>query len=764
LTNTRYGLGNDISESAVDKWALYTIAQYCDATVPNGNGGTEPRFVFNGVLNTSEDAYSVLQTIAACFRGMAYFGAGLITATQDAPADAVKLVTNANVVDGVFTYEGTGRRARHTLARIMFNDENDRYRPTIEPVEGDDIAERGPFTAEVIAVGCTTRTQARRIGKWLLDSERTESETVHYRAGLDHADLRPGDIISIADRWYAGIRMGGRIQAATTTQVTIDFPASFDGAQNLVLRVTLPTGAVEERAVNLVQSTTTVLVVNTPFSVAPSPEAVWLLSSVAVTPRPFRTITVSQNDDGFFDVVALFHDATKYARIELGINTPPPNFIKELSGAPGRPSNIQVTEYVTIEAGLPRITTLVSWSPSSDPRTRTYQVQAILPGRGSSYQQVGETGSTSIEIKDTIAGAASFRVRSVDALGRYSAWVERGAVVLDGLNITPSSPSSFTGSVLGDVLRLSWAPVAQHSFCYYRIKYSPVVGNASLPANEVWSSSVDLVPRVDGLQVDVPLMDGVFLLKSVTVLGQECVMPLMVVNTFGSLIKLNVISTASEHPSWSGTKQNLVVVGSTLRLSAGQTEGTYTFDSIDLGQPYSSRISAALTAFGVTSGDYMSEWQSLAAVQSLVSQDASKWSAELQFRTTQNLTTWSDWNLFQVTDVLARALQFKLILKTLDSGETLPEVTGLTVTIDMPDRLEAGQAVSVPAAGLDVTFAAAFRATPAINITAHSLTTGDYWQVSNQSATGFRLRFFNSVGTGAVKTCDWQAKGFGRQT
>jgi hypothetical protein len=259
-------------------------------------------------------------------------------------------------------------------------------------------------------------------------------------------------------------------------------------------------------------------------------------------------------------------------------------------------------------------------------------------------------------------------------------------------------------------------------------------------------------------------MDGVFLLKSVTVLGKECVTPLMVVNTIGSLIKLNVISMANEHPSWAGTKQNLVVVGSTLRLSAGQTEGTYTFDSIDLGQPYSSRISAALTAFGVTSGDYMSEWQSLAAVQSLVSQDASKWSAELQFRTTENLTTWSDWNLFQVTDVLARALQFKLILKTLDSGETLPEVTGLTVTIDMPDRLEAGQAVSVPAAGLDVTFAAAFRATPAINITAHSLTTGDYWQISNQSATGFRLRFFNSVGTGAVKTCDWQAKGFGRQT
>lgn len=763
LTNTRYGLGNDIPANSVDKWALYSIGQYCDELVPNDLGGTEPRFVFNGVLNTSEDAYTVLQTIAACFRGMAYFGAGLITATQDAPADPVKLLTNANVVDGVFTYEGTGRRARHTLARIMFNDETDRYRPTIEPVEGDDIAERGPVTAEVIAVGCTTRTQARRIGKWLLDSERTESETVHYRAGLDHADLRPGDIILIADRWYAGIRMGGRIKTATTTQITIDSPVTFDGALNLILRVTLPNGAVEDRTINTIQSTDTVLVVNTAFSMAPNPEAVWLVSTSKVAPRPFRVITVSQTDDGFFDVVALFHDTTKYARIELGIDSPPATFINELTGAPQQPSNIKVTEYVAIEAGLPRATALVSWQASTDPRTRTYQVAAILPDRGTAYEFVGETSSTSFEVKDTTAGIASFRVRAVDALGRYSPWVERTAVVLNGLNVTPSSPSSFISTVLGDVLRLSWAPVAENSFCYYRVKYTPVLSNASLPANDAWASAADLVAKVDGLQVDVPLMDGVFLLKSVTVNGQECATPRLIVNTLSSLIQLNVVSASDQHPSWSGTKQNLTVVGNALRLAAGQTEGSYTFQSIDLGQVFSSRITAALTAFGVTSGDYMSQWQTLSEVQTLVTKDASRWSADLQFRTTADLLTWSEWKPFQVTDVEARALQFKLTMRTLDNGGTLPEASALSITIDMPDRLEAGQAVSVPATGLDITFAAPFRATPAINVTPHSLATGDYWQVSNQSATGFRLRFFNASGTGIAKTCDWAAKGFGRQ-
>lgn len=764
LTNTRYGLGNDIPEASVDKWALYGIGQYCDELVPNGLGGTEPRFVFNSVLNTAEDAYSVLQTIAACFRGMAYFGAGLITATQDAPSDPVKLVTNANVFDGIFTYEGTGRRARHTLARIMFNDENDGFKPTIEPVEGDDIAERGPITAEVIAVGCTTRTQARRIGTWLLDSERTEAETVNYRAGLDHADLRPGDVILIADRWYAGIRMGGRVKSATTTIVEVDSPVSLGGQQSLVLRITLPTGQVEERAINTVQSTETQLVVNAPFSVAPNTESVWLVSSATVAPRPFRVISVSQNDDGFFDVVALFHDTTKYARIELGVNTPPPNFIAVPTGAPQRPSNISVVEYVAIEAGLPRATALVSWQASPDPRVRTYQVAAILPGRGTAYEFVGETSSTSFEIKDTTAGIGSFRVRSLDALGRYSSWVERTSVVLKGLNITPSSPTSFTSSVLGDVLRLSWAPVAENSFCYYRIKYSPVVANSSLPPEDAWASSVDLVPRVDGLQVDVPLMDGVFLLKSITVNEQECTTPLMIVNTLSSLIRLNVVETIIQEPFWSGTKKFVQQVGNVLRLSPGQLSGTYEFESIDLGQAYSCRISAAITAFGVTSGDYMVEWQSLAAVPSLVSTQESKWTADLLFMYTKNNITWTDWAPFQVTDVEARKFKFRLRMSTLDNGNTLPEVSGLTITIDMPDRLESGQSVSVPAAGLDILFAAGFRATPAINVTPHSLATGDYWQVSNQTATGFRLRFFNAAGTGIARTCDWAAKGFGRQT
>ena len=764
LTNTRYGLGNDIPESAVDKWALYSIGQYCDELVPNGLGGTEARFVFNSVLNTSEDAYSVLQTIAACFRGMAYFGAGLITATQDAPSDPVKLVTNANVIDGMFTYEGTGRRARHTLARIMFNDENDRYRPTIEPVEGDDIAERGPITAEVIAVGCTTRTQARRIGKWLLDSERTESETVHYRAGLDHADLRPGDVILVADRWYAGIRMGGRIKTATTTQVTVDSPVSLSGQQNLILRVTLPTGKVEDRTINTIQSTDTALVLNTPFSAAPSVDAVWLISSPSVAPRPFRVITVSQNDDGFFDVVALFHDTTKYARIELGVDSPPPSFIAELRGAPQRPSNIQVTEYVAIEAGLPRATALVSWQASPDPRARTYQVAAILPGRGSAYEFMGETSSTSFEIKDTTSGIASFRVRALDALGRYSAWVERTAVILNGLNVTPSSPSSFTSTVLGDVLRLSWAPVAENSFCSYRVTYSPVVGNASLPADDAWASAVDLVARVDGLQVDVPLMDGVFLLKSVTVNGQECAVPRMVVNTISSLTRLNVVETIIQEPSWSGTKKFVQKVGNSLRLAPGKLTGSYEFESMDLGEAFSCRISAAIIAAGITSGDYMAQWQSLAAVQSLVATQNSNWGADLEFSYTKNNYTWTEYAPFQVTDVEARKFQFRLWMRTFDNGDTLPEVSGLTVTIDMPDRLESGRAASIPTTGLNITFETAFRATPAINVTGHSLATGDYWQISNQSEAGFRVRFFNSVGTGIAKTCDWVAKGFGRKT
>ncbi len=221
LTNPRIGMGQWVDEALVDKWTLYNLAQYCDELVPDGFGGEEPRFVYNGVLRNREDAYTVLQNIASVFRGIIYWGAGSTLVSWDAPKDASILVTPANVIDGMFDYKGVGWKARHSAALVKWNDPSNLYKDAIEVVEDQDlILKYGWKPLETTAIGCTTRGQAYRWGKWILYTEKYETETVTYSASFDHmvkdgTAVMPGDIIKIADPSYAGVRNGGRLLRST---------------------------------------------------------------------------------------------------------------------------------------------------------------------------------------------------------------------------------------------------------------------------------------------------------------------------------------------------------------------------------------------------------------------------------------------------------------------------------------------------------------------------------------------------------------------
>lgn len=221
LTHSRIGLGQWINESLVDKWSLYSLAQYCDEEVPDGFGGFEPRFTFNGVIRNREEAYNVIQNIATVFRGIVYWGAGSTLVSWDAPKDASILVTPANVIDGIFDYKGVGWKARHSAVLVKWNDPDNLYKDAVEVVEDQDlILKYGWKPLETTAIGCTSRGQAYRWGKWILYTEKYETETVVYKASFDHmikdgTAVMPGDIIKIMDPSYAGVRNGGRVTDIT---------------------------------------------------------------------------------------------------------------------------------------------------------------------------------------------------------------------------------------------------------------------------------------------------------------------------------------------------------------------------------------------------------------------------------------------------------------------------------------------------------------------------------------------------------------------
>lgn len=218
MTNKRYGVGDYIDEDLVDKWSLYQIGQYCDELVRDGydpsespHSGLEPRFETNVYITQQNDAYQVINDLASVFRGMTYYIGGSIDVSQDSPKEPRFVFTNANVVDGNFVYSSSSQKSRHTIALVRYNDKSNYYKPSVEYIEDPDgIRKYGLIQKDVTAIGCSSRGQAFRLGKWILTTERTETETVNFQAGLEANALRPGDVIKIFDENKTKKRYTGR--------------------------------------------------------------------------------------------------------------------------------------------------------------------------------------------------------------------------------------------------------------------------------------------------------------------------------------------------------------------------------------------------------------------------------------------------------------------------------------------------------------------------------------------------------------------------
>jgi hypothetical protein len=220
LTNARYGLGDHIDKSQVDKWALYEIAQYCDVLVPDGYGSIEPRFAINHIITSREEAYKVLNDMASIFRGLAYYSNGLIYAVQDAFKNPVYQFNNANVIDGNFTYSSSAKKTRHSVALVRYIDKRNFFQPSVEYVENEESIKRyGIRQLETTALGCTSRGQARRFGLWMLASEFQETESVAFSVGQDGGYLKPGDVLQLYDQHRTPLKFGGRTNAVLATGV-----------------------------------------------------------------------------------------------------------------------------------------------------------------------------------------------------------------------------------------------------------------------------------------------------------------------------------------------------------------------------------------------------------------------------------------------------------------------------------------------------------------------------------------------------------------
>ena len=508
LTNTRYGLGDHITESQLDKFAFYSASVYCSELVDDGFGGQEPRFSCNTILQTRQDAYEVVNALTSVMRAITFWNAGSLTLSQDRPTDPSYLFNLSNVTEQGFTYSGTSLKTRSTMISVSYFDmENQEL--DFETVEDTTAKTKyGALHKKVTGFACNSRGQAARLGRFMLFEEQNSTETISFTTGLaEGVTVRPGQVIEVSDPVRAGARRGGRIKSATTTTVTVDDTADtdLDATNSPTLSVILSDGSVESRNVDSISGA--VITVSSAFSSAPNANSIWILQNTTLETTTWRVVSVTESEDNYA-VVGVAYNAGKFAFIEDGSDLPVRNvsILNELKDAPG---NLTASQQFYVEDEKAKVKIILDFEGVQG--VSQYKIQYRKDNGNFTTATINRTD---FEIFDASQGRYEFRVFSINAALEASA--DPATLTFDAIGKT---------AVPGDVQNLFIEPISDQ---FVRLRFDKsvdvdvihggnvVVRSSNLTSGATFTNAVDVIPALPGSinETIVPnIVNGTYLLK-----------------------------------------------------------------------------------------------------------------------------------------------------------------------------------------------------------------------------------------------------------
>ena len=421
LTHPRYGMGKRLGAADVDKWALYVIGQYCDQSVPDGFGGTEPRITCNAYLTTQRKAWDVLSDFCSAMRCMPVWNGQTLTFVQDRPSDKVWTYNRSNVVmpdDGApFRYSFSALKDRHNAVEVNWIDPDNGWETATELVEDTQaIARYGRNVTKMDAFGCTSRGQAHRAGLWLIKTELLETQTVDFSVGAEGLRHVPGDVIEICDDDYAGISTGGRVLAVNsqTRTLTLDREITLPSSGTTLISLVDGSGNPVSVEVQSVTDGVKVKVSRVPDGVAEY--SVWGLKLPTLRQRLFRCVSIRENDDGTYAITAVQHVPEKEAIVDNGAH-----FDGDQSGTVNgvTPPAVQhLTAEVTADSGEYQV--LARWDTPKVVKGVSFLLRLTVTADDGSERLVStaRTTETTYRFRQLALGRYTLTVRAVNAWGQ----------------------------------------------------------------------------------------------------------------------------------------------------------------------------------------------------------------------------------------------------------------------------------------------------------------------------------------------------------
>lgn len=812
LTSKRYGFGDHIDTSKLDKWSFFTASQYCSARntrpggstddydpatgrhgLDDGTGTFEPRFSCSVNIQTQEEAYKLINDMCSTFRAMPFWSTGALSIAQDRPTDFTYCFSPANVIGGNFTYSGSSLKTRHTVVQVSYMDLDARD-VNYEVVEdATAITKYGVVKADISAFACTSRGQARRIGEWLLYSEQNETNTISFQASADAGIMvRPGDVIQVYDPVISGERRGGRIKTATTTQILIDDTTQTvipTGTLNPVIRVLLPDGSFGSSAID--SSSGNLIFLSTALPATPQPGAPFVISSDDVRPTLWRVLSVSEEDGATYTITGLSYAQQKYDYVEQDRPIPVRD-VTNLNVPPPATSNIQGAEYLYESNGQVVSKIIVSWQPVA--QAFQYRFRYRL---GSGNWTTVFTKAPEYEIIETEVGRYELEVTTENAARRGA---NAATATFDAIGKTapPSTiPDLFIAPIDDKNAELYWPQATDIDVKIggqIRIRHSPIADGTA-----TWGQSNDIVPAVAGSSTRkiVPLLEGTYFIRAIDSTGNESAGTASVIVDLPAPQDTLLIQEYREEdnsPPFNGTTNDmsyneeelgLILASDTLvddmatdgdwdalglidYIGGAASSGSYQFaETLDLGAIYDIDLRNILKTRAYEPGNLWDDrLEDIDLWDDIDGDDLGAANCQLYVRTTADnpsgSPTWGDWQPFVNNTTRGRGFQFKVEATSNNPAQNVV-IEELGVIMQFQRRIESERNKTSGAGAYAVTFPTAFYGTPSVGITAQDMSTGDYFTVSSISRTGFTVTFRNSGATIVSKTFDYQAVGHGRQ-
>ncbi|WP_448309777.1 host specificity protein J [Pantoea sp. PGP6] len=436
-----FGMGTRVDATMIDKWELYSIAQYCDQMVPDGAGGTEPRFTCNVFIQSQQDAYTVMKDIAAIFRGITFWGNSQIFVNADVPQvdsdgniDVDYVYHASNIIDGFPTYAGGSYKNRYSSCQVSWSDPINHYSDTVEGVYDSDLVQRYDVREmSLTAIGCTSQSEAHRRGRWALLSNAKDG-TISFGVGLDGYIPIPAEIIGVADPFRSGKQNGGRISSVNGLRVTLDRAIDYAAGDRLV--VNLPDGTAQTRTIASISADKKTVSVSTSFRITPVAGAVWAIDSDSLAIQYYRVTSISSNDDGTFTIAGVEHDPNKYRYIDDGVRIEPAPITVTPISVLKAPANIKITEVSFVEQGLSVSSMQVTWDRVEGAISYVAQWRK---DKGD-WINVSQTSAQGFSIQGIYTGVYDVRVRAVNAAEVSSPYGYADSTSLSGKAGKPGTP------------------------------------------------------------------------------------------------------------------------------------------------------------------------------------------------------------------------------------------------------------------------------------------------------------------------------------